>query len=394
MEMRALTPDELEQAWTLDSEAFNTPAERKEPFLAFSRAEHYTGIFEGARLVAQAEAQPLGQLFGGRSVPMGGVASVATAPDRRGLGLGRRVVRGCLEAMRVRGDAISTLFPATLRFYRSLGWEVAGSVVQREVPPSALHGIEKPKGVGIRELTADDRPALGACYARVAEATNGFLERSEWWWSRLFAIRKDRRVYVAEGESGGVDGYVSYRQVPGDFADLGGPFQIRVDELVAATPDAARALWRLLGSWAPQVDRILYRGPADDPLLLLMTEQASTVLAEGRWMTRLVDARAAIEARGYPSGVEAEVHLAIRDEVLPGNHGDVVLRVSGGRGSLEPGGRGEIALDIGAASALYTGASSCAALARAGRLEGGSPEGWGSLDAAFAAAAPWMLDEF
>jgi predicted acetyltransferase len=394
MEMRALRSDELEQAWSLGSEAFNAPVEREALFLERSRAEDFTGIFDGARLVAQAQAHPFQQFFGGRSVSMGGVASVATAPDQRGRGLGRRVMRGCLEAMRERGDAISTLFPATLRFYRSLGWEVAGSLVHRSLEPTALQGIEKPEGVRVRKARDDDAPGLRGCYQRLAASSNGFLDRSEWWWSRIFEAWKTRRLYVAENDAGVVDGYVSYRQVDGEYSDLGGDFEIRVGELIATTPDASRALWRLLGSWAPQVERILYQGPFDDPLLLLVTEQNTRVLAEGRWVTRLVNARAAIESRGYPAAVDAEVHLRLCDEILGDNDGDFVLRVVGGEAVLEPGGKGEISLDVGAATALYTGASSCAALARAGRLQGGSSAAWQSLDAVFAAASPWMPDEF
>ena len=44
-------------------------------------------------------------------------------------------------------------------------------------------------------------------------------------------------------------------------------------------PDAALALWGLLGAWASQATQILYRGPAEDPLLLLLPEQEISVLA-------------------------------------------------------------------------------------------------------------------
>ena len=104
-----------------------------------------------------------------------------------------------------------------------------------------------------------------------------------------------------------------------------------VDDAVATTRDAALALWRLLGSWASQAQQIIYRGTPEDPLLLLLPEQSLEVMAEVRWRTRMVDAAGAVEARGFPLGVEVEVHVALRDPELSDNDGRFVLSVSKGR---------------------------------------------------------------
>ena len=169
---------------------------------------------------------------------------------------------------------------------------------------------------------------------------------------------------------------------------------LRVDDVVATTRDAALALWRLLGSWASQAEQIIYRGTSEDPLLLLLPEQSLEVMAEVRWMTRMVDAAGAVEARGFPLGVEVEVHVALRDPELSDNDGRFVFTVSKGRGRLEPGGSGAVTLDVGPFSALYTGWASTSVLARAGRIAGGTPEDRAALDAAFGGPVPWMLDEF
>ena len=88
-----------------------------------------------------------------------------------------------------------------------------------------------------------------------------------------------RDVYVFEGESGAIDGYLVYRQRDGEWSDLGGQFGIAVDELVPGTRDAGLGLWGLLGSWASQVDQIVFRGGADDPILLVLPEQVFESLA-------------------------------------------------------------------------------------------------------------------
>jgi predicted acetyltransferase len=203
---------------------------------------------------------------------------------------------------------------------------------------------------------------------------------------------------VFEGEDGRVEGYVVYRQVDGPHSRMGGDFDFLVDELVAISRDATLGLWRMLGDWCSQVDGISFRGGADDPVLLILTEQAFEPLAEIRWMTRVVDAPAAIAARGFPAGLDLEAPLRLRDEARPENRGDFVLSVQKGRGSLSPtraaSPAGGPELDVNALSSLYTGWATTAALARTGRLTGGSGEARAALDAAFGGPTPWMIEEF
>jgi predicted acetyltransferase len=394
VEIRALRESELEQAWALDHDAFRVPVERKPHFLRFAEPARWIGAFDAGRLVAAASAHGFGQFFGRRSVPMAGVHSVSVVPDRRGQGLGREVMTPLLHAMRERGEVISSLFPAITRLYRGLGWEIGGSYLWRGVAPRSLQLLGRPSQGRLRPGGVADLELLRSCYERFAAAQNGQVDRPEIWWRRLAALWDERGVYVAEGPDGALEGYVVYRQLDGEWSGLGGPFRLAVYELAAVTRDASLALWRLLGSWASQATQIVYRGPAEDPLLLLLPEQELSVLAEIRWMTRIVDARGAVAARGFAPGLDVEVPLELSDPVLEGNQGRFVLRVRDGRGRLEPGGRGGPRLAIGAFSSLYTGWASAEMLRRAGKLEGGSEAQRAALDAAFAGPTPWMVDEF
>jgi predicted acetyltransferase len=394
MEIRALRQGDLEQAWALDHDAFHVPAERKAQFLEFALPSRWLGAFDGGRLVAATASHAFGQFFGGRSVPMAGVHSVSVVPDRRGQGIARGLMLGILRAAREQGEVISSLFPAAPRLYRGAGYELAGSYLWRGIAPRSLQQIERPKGVRLRPGTAADLERLLPCYTRFAAAQNGQIDRSELWWRRQVALWAERSVYVAEAADGEVEGYLVYRQLDGDWSALGGPFRLAVFELPAVTREASLALWGLLGSWASQATQIVYRGPAEDPLLLLLPEQEISVLAEIRWMTRVVDARGAVAARGFAPGLELEVPFSLRDPIFPDNQGTFRLRVKDGRGELSPGGRGGPALAIGAFSSLYTGWASPETLRRAGMLEGGSEAQHAALGAAFAGPTPWMVDEF
>jgi predicted acetyltransferase len=394
VEIRALRDSDLEQAWALDHDAFHVPVERKAHFLRFADPARWMGAFDAGRLVAAAAVHGFGQFFGGRSVPMGGLHSVSVVPERRGEGLSREVMTPLLHAMRERGEVISSLFPAVTSLYRGLGWELGGSYLWRGVAPRSLQRLDRPANVRLRPGGAADLELLRRCYTRFAAPQNGQVDRPEAWWRRQADLWSERSVFVAEGPDGRVDGYVVYRQLDGEWSALGGPFRIAVYELAAVTRDASLALWRLLGSWASQVAQIVYRGPAEDPLLLLLPEQELSVLAEIRWLTRVVDARGAVAARGFAPGIDVEVPLELRDPLLEGNQGRFVLTVRDGRGRLEPGGRGGPALAIGAFSSLYTGWASAEMLRRAGKLVGGSDAQLAQLDAAFAGPTPWMVDEF
>ena len=392
MEVRRLRADELEQAWRLDQESFHSPDAQRDAFLRWD-PERLVGAFDGSRLVALAGAIAFGQFFGGRRVPMGGLSSVAVASDRRGEGLGQRVVSMCLKDMRARGDAISSLYPATTGFYRRMGWELAGGVAWRSVEPGRLSRLPRTEAVRVRLAEDADREAIRGCYAAYARNVAGLLDRPEPWWQHREARRATGSTYVAVDETGEVSGYLVYARRDGSLAP-GGPFRLAVDEFIWLSRDAGLALWQLIASWSTQVEKVFTMGPIEDPARLILPEQVSQTVAELRWMLRVVDAEAAIDARGFPAGLALEVPFELDDTELAANSGRFVLRVDKRRGVLEPGGPGGTALDMGAFSSLYAGFSTTADLARAGRLVGGGEEQRAGLDAAFAGPTPALLDEF
>jgi hypothetical protein len=118
---------------------------------------------------------------------------------------------------------------------------------------------------------------------------------------------------------------------------------LAVRELLAATPEALRALWRMLGApTSPFVPVVSFRGAPHDPLSFLLPAHDVSPRRRRLWMLRLVDAPGAIAARGYAPRVEARVSLEIADDECPSNAGRFVLVVEDGGGRLERGGRGDV----------------------------------------------------
>jgi predicted acetyltransferase len=391
IEIRVPTRDDVDAIFGVRAQAFGVKEDDRERWTSLVDPAEMLTAFLGTKVVGSLRILAMGQWFGGRPVPMGGVASVVVLPEHRGEGVAGRLLEAALERMRERGLPVSTLHPATTRVYRAAGWEIAGDLASYRIPTRSLERLPRGRSEDLRRLTAADWPAVRECYDEVAARHSGWVDRPDWLWD-LFAKEDfvdQSFVYGIDGEDG-LDGYLVFSQKPNDRWG----YAIDVEEITAREPSAAITLWRFLGGHGMQVERVDVQVAPIDELLLVLPEQDVEVVGNNRWMHRIVDAPSAIAARGYPTDVTAEVHLGVHDRLAPWNEGSWVLRVGGGRGELVAGGTGQVQLTINGFSALSTGWASTTALLAAGALHHASDGDRRALDAIFAGPAPMMVDEF
>ena len=414
--IRSLRPgDDPDAQLDLSERAFGpgVGGDRDRRFRSLSRliaGGQWLGAFAGGRPAASAALQDMRQWWRGRPVPMAGVSSVTVAPEHRGLGIGRLLMTALLDEIATRGYPLSALFPATMPLYRSLGWELAGArdtgviparSLLRLVPPDAPpHGASPgsrppvpPAPPELRRAGPGDAEAVIALLGRVHEAARDCGPIT---WDAASAADwlADPGLYAYLAE----DGVLAYRW-QGD-RDL---FAERAEAISART---VRAFWAQLGSHASIADKVFARtGPAS-AFWWLARERDADIARRSRWMLRVVDAPAAIAARGFPAATSLRVGLHIADGPRPANSGRWRLTVAGGEGTLEPLGPGASdgpaspagpagpALTLGARglAALYAG-TPLATLRQAGLASGGTPDDDAALDAAFAATS-YMLDAF
>ena len=130
IELRVARADELERFARLREQGYAIPVNQRagwvERMAATGRTERLIGAFDRDRLVGMLNVLAFEQWFGGRAVPMGGIASVVVVPEERGHGLAPRMLAHALALMAERGEVVSTLGPATTWVYRKCGWELAG----------------------------------------------------------------------------------------------------------------------------------------------------------------------------------------------------------------------------------------------------------------------------
>jgi predicted acetyltransferase len=330
---------------------------------------------------------PMGQFFGGRSVPMTGVAGVCVGPDARGRGGATFLMREALAEMRQGRVALSTLYPATLPLYRRVGYELAGGQYDLEVPVGSL--AREPAALPVRAMTIDDRPRVEAAYLAHARLRPGWLDRGPYIWDRVRRREGEREVYgyvVGETE---VEGYLAFTQRPRDE----GGYDLLCRDLVAVTPGGAARLLSFFAGHRSIARVVKWRGSPDDPLLVSLPERGWKVALADSWMLRLVHVEEALAARGYSPAVEARLELEVADEVLPDNQGRLVLEVAGGRAEVRPGGSGALRVHVRALASLYAGFVGADRLAALGRLEG-RPTDLATADAVFAGPPPSCPDFF
>lgn len=345
---------------------------------------------------------PMGQYFGGRSVPMIGIAGVAVGPESRGQGLARSMMEAAIREMdEDRGPEglapISVLYASTQALYRQVGYEQAGHWCIYRLP---IHRIDIRERAGeLVPLGDDDMPAVRACYSTFAGAADGPLDRGEYIWKRIRSNRET--VYTgfgvpAAGGGGGkaLEGYLFVNQTRKPET---GRQDLAISDLAFNTPRAARRLLGFLADFATMGDEAVFHGGPMHPLLMLMGQQHFSVARKEYWMLRVVRVKGALEARGYAAGLSTGFTLRVSDEAVPRNAGPWRVQIEGGRASVTEGTGpgGELRTDIRTLGAMYTGFLSPRHAAMLGLLEGD--------DSAIAAAAaafaptgggPWMTDMF
>ncbi len=406
MIIRPLTPDfDWDEYIDLTMRSFGPMDEamvqpRIESVVAAGRC---LGAFDGDRLIGTALYHDMRQWWHGRAVPMAGVAGVKVAPEYRGRGAGRALMTALAELMTEHGYPLSALYPATMTIYRSLGWEIAGHRHEAVLPSRALSAMARPDAkaaAAIRRPGPDDAAevleVIGRSHAGARDCgpiTWDEATMRRWLTRPGRYADKDRYAYLAP------DGFLGYGWRRGHE-------EIFVERMVASSAGTTRALWAVAASNSSVAETVHAQVGPSDPLWWMLREQDANIAERESWMLRLLDAPAAIAARGFPAA-DLAVPLQITDDLRPANSGRWELTVRAGSGRLSrhrtdpvsaspaassPGGQAPLVLDARGLAALYAG-TPVATLRRAGLAGGGSPDADAALDGAFA-ATPFMLDGF
>jgi len=318
---------EADQARLADvlSHAFGFPREDAGAWFGRAGPENVRALRRGEAVIGGLLEVPMGQWFGGRSVPTLGLAGVGITPAERGRGVGSWLMRETLRQARARGFALSTLYPATLTLYRRAGYERAGAFAVVSFDPRTIEVAREPS-ISVDEVVGVPEP-LRALYDRVASQAPGHLDRGAYVWGRVVAPRGlTTRTFTLAPPRGALEGYVVVAQT-----SSGSSTTITVADLVVTTARAARASLRLLAEYRSLATQVKYNGALSDLVTTLLPERHFAIDVSSHFMVRVVDVARALEARGFPTAAAGAITLEVADDVLPDNAGRWSVVVEGGR---------------------------------------------------------------
>lgn len=385
--IRQPAPNELEELVTLDFRNFGATVEDGDvdevrgelPLERFLVAE------DNGRLVAAAGSYGMElTLPGPTTLPVSGVTWVSVAASHTRRGLAARLMAGLDDMAAGFGEPLLALTASEGGIYERFGYGNATTTRVTEIDRrrTTLDPRWQPDPVEL--VAAQDHVAeLMERYERYRLAQVGEVSRPTEEQFRVFTMNRNKPPFAALHP----DGYALYTIEP-KWNDGHPAHDLRVSDLIAATPEAHLALWNLLLS-IDLVGTIRgYRAMAlDDPLPYLLTDPRAartTDLNDGLWV-KVADPMAAFAARSYR--VDDRLVLAVVesvDDLVGGAEpaATVAISASGGTGDCattdeEP----DLRLTRAALGPLLLGCS--ASQAALGRRIAGSAAALGRADAFF-----------
>ncbi len=339
----------------------------------------------------------MAQFFNGKSIPMLGIAGVGTAPEYRGRGVCREMMRECLGEAHQAGTPLSTLYPATFNLYRSVGYEMAGYRVESKVPLNLFPRANSDSDLSLHRFQDQDLGSVKACYENYATSMNGYLDRTEVIWRRIFNPWKQQpEVWVLKNSGGDVEAYISYVAKRKDL-DFGVTYKIQ--DAVACSGQGWRALAGFLKSLYSMGGEAIWPSGVQSPLIDLLPERGWKREIWEEWMLRIVNVEQALLQRGWSPSISGETCFSLKDDVIQENNGTWSLRIDAGVPRVERGGSPSFDISINGLAALYSGHQTAEHLQLNGHLNlrgesGGGADALMLASSLFACSAPGMPDMF
>ena len=387
--IRPATLDDVERIIALRSQAFNSDEHGRDSMRKDPRIEEVRVAELDGKVLGTVRVLSFAHFFGGRPIEAAGISGVAVTAEARGKGVGSTMMRELLRELRSTMP-ISSLYPATVPLYRNTGYGFGGV---RTFWKTRLDALPQDGALSTTPFTDDDVDEVNDAYDRFASGTNGLVRRSaDWWKRRVLTDGEDRtgfRYLVREG--GEITGWIVYFLSKG----TGDAWRMNVDvrDLIWTTPAAGKTLLSLAALHRSTGEMMNWPGPPTDPLADLIAEDPIENDGTFRWMLRLLDVPAAIEARGYSPLIESSVTIAVRDPLFDENAGPWRIEVGGGQAKVFPAEQADATVDVQALASIWSSMHRARDAVRIGGLQA-TPEAIEALELIFGGPLPWIADFF
>lgn len=356
-------------------------------------------VAEGPEIVGTTQALTRDLSVPGAVVAAAHVTGVGVKATHR-----RRGIMSGLISRQLREvpEAIAVLWASESGIYGRFGYGAAAYGTSYEIdlhrvgPPSA-----RTRPGEVSELPADGAAEVLAPLLRsLQEQRPGVSGRPDLWWQQRLEDKPEdrggrtaRQILVHRDESGTIDGYALWRGKM-HWIETGPANEVHLEELVAVTPAAYRALWQHLLTLDLAATLKFGFAAADEPLQQLVTTPTALNrrVNESLWL-RITDVPRALGQRRY--SVPVDLVLDVTDDLIPANSGRFRL-TAGETVRCEPtDAPADLSLSIAELGATYLGGRQLAEFAATGRVTEHTAGSLATAGAAFAwPVAPVSLEIF
>ena len=390
--VREALGEELSEVWALQREAFDL-ADAVPPPVPGCGQEVVVATDHG-RVVSCLTLLHARLSFLGVELPMGGIRHVATRPEAQNCGYATELMRETLKRMPGRGLAVSVLFPFSFRYYRKLGYELAGNHCHVWCRPNSIPAFAERQH--LRRATPADAAALTEFSRQRAIRSVCTLAYSRERWQHLCS---NPSLSVSFCGNGTIEGLL----VTAEDRDSYGGRITRVLDLAATSAWG----WRcLLGHLSQSPVESVEWNASSDALQQSRLLRSAAPLREGfkpraiatvRPMVqlRVVDLAASLRGRAAAFPWDSyRLGFRIKDDLLPENAAPLTVHGTANGVSLRPSRETDpyVALDIRTFSQLFCGYLSPIDAASQGLLESSSPTALETAEALFPSGDPFLSD--
>ncbi|MGH8978758.1 MAG: GNAT family N-acetyltransferase [Acidimicrobiia bacterium] len=321
VEVRAVTPAELEDLLLTDNRAFAQPPYPADQPRGWAEAEldRTRCAFEDGALVAASRAYSFElTLPGGGTVPVAAVSWVGVLPTHRRRGILTAMIDALHRDARDRGEPAAVLTASESTIYGRYGYGVATwrlAMTLERAHGAFAHPVDDTGRV--RFLTKDEgEKIVPSVYETVRRGRAGMVTRPDTWWPHLFwNMGRDKAFFLVlhEDAEGKADGFAAYEV--SSAPSVGIPNRrLTVVDIQTTNPTARAALWQ----YVVGVDLVATISanmlPIDEPLRHLLRDPRRAridFVNDDMWLAPL-DPSALLAARRY-SVFDAHLVVEVTD---------------------------------------------------------------------------------
>jgi len=337
---------------------------------------NFYGFFKESELLGGMRLNDFKMRLGTQKVDAGGLGLVAVHLMHKKEKVAKEIVTYFLRHYRERRTPIAMLYPFSPEFYKKMGFGFGTKMNQYSIKPKNL-----PSGGSkshIRHFQEGDKQLLLDCYARIAEKTNGMIDRSEAELNNILIVSQNKiAVYKRDGK---VEGYIVFMFKKAS-QDNGLKNDIFIKEFLYENTEALMELLTFLNTQEDQINRVIFNtldenfhhlllDPRDSSDNLMTSVYHESNLQGVGLMYRVTDTRVLFDVlKGHNfNNQNCKLRINIRDNFIKENNGSIIIHFIYGRAVISEGSEYEAAvdLDISDFSSLIVGAVGFKALLKYG----------------------------